>query len=218
MLTISECSSVGSLVLKEKGSIIVGISINNSYFKEPNLEKILSWSQCNASKVYIMIPDEPSIHTLIAIGYAHKKAENITRLKSNALENKCLKIIQGLNSSVFNVLRWKSIVGSLAYLESLCEMNNLYCTDVNFRKALRDTTAEVVSKYIQHAPTEIEIDNAVVFLIKELSFICNSNNILDSSNVAYLYQNTMNVLRDIVYGKYSFKTSVGFITAIVKEP
>lgn len=214
MLHVKESSVIGQEVLNEQQSIIIGISINNSYFKEENLLRLISWGSTRAQSVAIMIPDLPAISTLMALGMPEDKARREARKKANNLENKCRAIIERLSLQDISIVRWESIVGNINYLQALIAIKEAYDQDDLFRIALRSTTEEVIAAHMHETPSASRIDTGVQFLLQELAFICRSPKIIRQEKVAYVYHHTMQVMKDIMEDKYSFKApSVGFITA-----
>lgn len=195
-------------------TILLGISINNSYFKESNLEKIIKWSKEYGKNTYIMIPDEPAVHTMIALGASSNDAERKARLKSNSLENKCRVLIECLGVEGTTIIRWGSLAPSLLYLESLCEIKYAYDHDPLFQERLRSATKEVLVANGCADTRSSVLDDGVVFLLKELAFIARADVILSEPKVLYVYHKTMAVLKEIIQGRYMFKPSagVGFLT------
>ncbi len=212
-MKIIETSKVGEEVLKNRGVLIIGISICNSYFGEENLQKIIVWAiEQGFTSVYIMIPDEPAVHTLMAVrGYAEGKAKIKSRLQSNALENKCKAILNKISVDGFQILRWGAFDAHPAYIEALQLIRGVYACDTGFKDVLQ----QEVRKVFDTPPTDLQISIAVEFLFKELAFICYSSKILNEPATAYLYHKTMPVMKEIMAGKHSFKSlpNVGFITA-----
>lgn len=215
MLEITDISPIGQQALNERHALIVGISINNSYFKEPALERLLIWATSLVESVYIMIPDEPSVFTLMALGYSKKKAEKEARLKSNNLENKCLAIANRLGLKNITIIRWATLTGSREYLAALAEIKYAYDNQPHLKRALRLTTSKVIAHALSRTPTNDEIDLGVMFLLQELAFICRSNFILKHEKIAYVYHKTMRVMKDVIEGHYYLfrPSNVGFITA-----
>ena len=214
-MQITESSQVGQEVAAGGGALIIGVSINNSYFTEENIEKLLVWATAQSKSVYVMIPDDPAVFTLLALGRTQNEAEKVARLKSNALENKARKIIKRHYLEGIQIVRWDILKGKLKYLEAIAAVCHSYKDDMQMQKALRDTTASVLSGNLGRDATESEIDLGVQFLLHELAFICHSDLILKESKTAYVYHSTMQVMKDIMAGKYSFvpRKNVGFITA-----
>ena len=213
-MDIKDSSLVGNQVLQSKKAIIIGVSINNSYFSEENLKKLLLWAWSYTTRVYVMIPDEPAVHTLIAFGKSQGDAERVARLKSNALENKCRAIIQEKNLTSVQIVRWKNIVDSEHYQSALDVIKREYSGLNCFAKDVNETTLGVLRNAGFDNPTLMQIENGVQFLFKELAFITHSSLILKEENTAYIYHSTMKVLKDILEGQYSFYSTknVGFVT------
>lgn len=212
-MKIIETSKVGEEVLSNKGALVIGISICNSYFSEENLKRIIVWADKEGfSSAYIMIPDEPAVHTLMAVrGYAEGKAKRKSRLQSNALENKSSAILNEVRSGRFQVLRWNLLNTHPVYAEALQKMRSAYMYDQVFKDAIQQETRKV----FEQPPIDSQIGTAVEFLFKELAFICYSSKILNEPATAYLYHKTMPVMKEIMAGEHSFKAlpNVGFITA-----
>lgn len=206
-LQIKEASLSDKVFTNKESSFIIGLSINNSYFKENNIKKLLVWSSLHAKSTYVMIPDEPMVHTFIALGYDKNKAEKIARLKANALENKCLRLVQELDLVYVTIIRWGSIVNNEHYINALKQIKEAYKLDNNFNQAIRKATVEVVKNNSILEITEEKINIGVEFFLKELAFISYSNLILEVKDTAYVYHRTTEVLRDIIYKKYSFHSS-----------
>ena len=214
-MEITETSIVGQQVLEERQTLIIGISLNNSYFKEENLRKLITWATGHSESVYIMIPDEPAVHTLSALGETEKEAQRIAQLKSNNLANKCNRIIQENQLTTVRVIRWKDFKENASYVQTLFDIKTAYGNDVILKQSLREATTHVLHAGGTRVVTEGEIDLGTQFLFKELAFITHADTILGVQKVAYVYHRTMPVLREIVEGIYSFKASpnIGFITA-----
>ena len=216
-MEITETSFIDESPLEDRQlSLIIGISLNNSYFKYDNLKRLISWASCLERKVYIMIPDEPAVYTLLAFGYEEKEAIRIARLKSNALENKCLSIIKELNQEDFvRIIRWKDITDNQHYLQALSEIKEAYDTDTCFKDAIRRTTASVILSNLSEQPNEAQVEIGTTFLFQELAFISYSALILREKKIGYVYHRTMQVFKEIIECHYAFRSnqSVGFITA-----
>ena len=68
----------GYQIVRDKGVAILGMSPGNSYYTTPTVHSLIDFTARIFSKVYAVIPDEPSVHTWKALGYtdreSHKKA------------------------------------------------------------------------------------------------------------------------------------------------
>jgi cyclo(L-tyrosyl-L-tyrosyl) synthase len=213
-MKIIESSSVGTEVLDERQTIILGVSINNSYFKKGNLERLITWASSKAKNVIVMIPDKPSVYTMVACGYEHDKAEREARLKANSLENKVIEIVAEHWIKNVSVIRWNKLVGNPRYLESLVQMKHEYDTDLCFRHATRQMTAEVITNGTSAAASKDQVDTGVCFLLEELAFILNAPAILGEEKVAYVYHKPIKILKDLLAGEYHYEPlpNVEFMT------
>ncbi len=213
-MKIIEASDIGKKVLEEKGILILGLSINNRYFSEENIEKLMNWA-APASSTCIMIPDEPAVCTMMALGKSREDAERVARLKSNALENKCKKIQERLNLSSVTILRWKDIKTNISYQHASSHIQKVYNVDASFAAAIDETTREVLKNANSAEPSEQQISIGIQFLLQELAFITYADCFFSGRDVAYVYHRTMKILKDIVDGKYTFRAGrqIGFITA-----
>lgn len=213
-MEIKEYSEVGVDAISERQTVIIGMSVNNSYFNESNIEKLLLWAREKSDSVYVMIPDKPAVATFLSLGYSKEDSERKARLKSNNLENKCRAIMKKHNMYNITVVRWGDIVGSFQYLESIREIKHSYDSDLEFNEKLRSATRDVLLHAGKTEITEGSIDCGVLFLLQELAFITRSTLILKKEKIAYVYHQTMEVLKYIFEDKYQFAPdpNVGFVT------
>lgn len=212
-MEIKECSPIGNEVARGGQTLVVGISINNSYFKMENLERLIAWAAARAKSVYIMIPDEPSVSTLRAFGRTKEDAERVARSKSNALENKCLDIIRRSGVSSVTIVRWNDISPNEEYQNALKAIRRAYVYDLSFREAVHSTTYAVLKNAGIADPGSVAIETGAEFLLQELAFIARANLVLKEGKTAYVYHKTMEILKNVIGGEYSFKADpgVGFI-------
>ncbi len=90
------------------------------------------------------------------------------------------------------------------YLSKLNEVDNLYKKNVKFRKAVRETTLEVVSDKMKEDMDD-SIDEACLYLIEELSFVLASPKIYGSKSAKYLYHKNWKIFEDLIEGKFDKK-------------
>ncbi len=212
-MNITEISPLGEQTIKNEGTAILGISVENSYFNEKNLRALIAWAEINFSKIYIMIPDEPAIYTMMAKGYSKTKASTKARLKANALENMCHKITYLWTTEV-EIICWNSIQQNIAYKMSLAKVQTLYEFDTTFNQMVRSTTKEVLTKNSNEVLEE-SIDLGINFLFQELAFISNARQILGESLISYVYHKTMPVLQYVLDRHHVLQNlEVGCITLV----
>lgn len=214
-MRITDISPIGEQIITDKGAVIIGISLENSYFTRENLERILCWARQNAGRIYIMIPDEPAIYTMMGKGYSKEKATTKARLKANALENKCREIAVGLDILI-TIVRWNTVTQKTSYGVNLHHIKEVYKWDKRFRNEMRNTTIEVLSLGGKIPTTREQIDIGVNFLMQELAFLVDAAHILSESSVAYVYHKTMPLLKACLEDEYKITNMrglpVGYIT------
>jgi cyclo(L-tyrosyl-L-tyrosyl) synthase len=214
-MEIIESSCIGDKIISERQAIILGISINNSYFKPAKLAELMLWATKKSSKIYIMIPDKPMVHTLVATGKSLQEAERIARLKANNLANKWELIKKEHGLADVNIVRWGYVEQSKDYWNTLADITRAYHADHEFRDALAKTTTEVLMNNNQEEGV-LNLEEGVQFILQELAFITAANRILGQEKTGYVYHKTMKVMKEIFEGKYSFKPDpgTGFLTVV----
>ncbi len=214
-MEIIESYPIGDKVISERQVIILGISINNSYFKTEKLRELILWATDKTSKVYIMIPDKPMVHTLVATGKSLQEAERIARLKANNLANKCELIKKEQGLADVNIVRWGYVEQSKDYWNTLADITRAYHVDHEFHDALARTTTEVLANNDQYEGM-LTLEEGVQFILQELAFITAANRILGQEKTGYVYHKTMKVMKEIFESKYSFKPDpgTGFLTVV----
>ena len=144
-MIIHSTSPLGEKVLAEKTAVLLGLSIRNSYFKEENLQELISWAQNSVAQVFIMLPDVPAISTLRSLGYDENKAKATAMLACNNLENKCRRIMESLGATEnVRIIRWKDQEGNKAYETMWENLTKLYEKETDFRSDVRETTMGVI--------------------------------------------------------------------------
>ncbi len=211
-MTITHSSPIGQEVLSGGHPLILGISLGNRYFKSDNLAKLISWSTANKRKTYLMIPDEPYVHTLRAISPHSIHAKRDSRLKAHNVENKCQRIAAVLERNAV-VIRWKSVSSNEFYQLALQELLLLYQHHPQFKCAVQEMTIHVLQSAGIPIPPSTSIEIGVHFVLEEFAFITRADKILGEKMTAYVYHKPTPVLFDLLDGTYPFKPgAVGYIT------
>lgn len=213
-MKIHSQSVIGERALKEKEAVLIGLSIKNSYFKDENIEELISWAHEHFGKVNIMCPDEPAFHTLLSLGHSEKKAKEKSTLECNRLVNKCNRVIANLKlADRARIIRWVDLNQNEAYRSTLKDIEHLYKSNESFRTDVRATTRQVIEQHGTTLPIETAIDIGVDFFLKELALIINSAEILKVPLSAYVYHKRMPVLEHMLDGKYGYQppTNTGYL-------
>jgi tRNA-dependent cyclodipeptide synthase len=203
-MIVTDISPTGKLVLQEKQAVIIGLSIRNNYFRGDTIEQITNWAKDNFCTLVFMLPDEPAIDTLTALGYSAEKAKQKAMLACNNLENKCRRIIDKFNiGTMAQIVRWAKLQHNPAYQESYSKLSQLYNEDELFRLDIKQSTRQMMERHKTKLPIEEAVAIGGQFLIKELSFITAASEILSLNCAsAYLYHRQFDVHRNLLAGRY----------------
>jgi tRNA-dependent cyclodipeptide synthase len=188
-------------------ALIIGVSINNSYFNEKNLERLLVWASRFGIRPKVFIPDGPMIDTFIALGYSEKVAAQKARIKANALENKCHMIMGRHDLDNIRVVRWSELAANKVYLEGLKKMENLYAHNEVFKKDVHEATEKVLKSNGVIHPEQEKIEIGTGFLIKELAFMIHACFIFHEEKYCSVYHRKTQILFDLIEGNYGIDVS-----------
>jgi tRNA-dependent cyclodipeptide synthase len=198
---------IGYKVVENKGTGILFISPENSYYSEENIHKQLECCLNSFSQVYVMIPEGPLVHNYLAMGYEKIDAERKARLKCNNLKNKARRGIDLLvenNINKPNVIDWKQErEGNDYYKKELDLFSNLYKTDGTFQDDVNNMASIVLGKKANMpALTNNSIEEASKYVIEELAFMHSAPMMLNVKELTYVYHKEWPIFENYVNGKY----------------
>ena len=192
---------------------LIWMSAGNSYFNEQTIGKILAFAGKKFQKIIILSPDKPAEHTFKALGYPENKARRKAKLNANLLINRAKRKLEKIkNKDKFYFVNWeKGVINNLEYKTRYEEILFLYKNNPNFREDARETTKKVLDKNF-HGDVNIEkyIDEAVLYLIEEFSFILSCQIIYKVKKVTYLYHTNWEIYQNFIKGKYDGKKRENF--------
>jgi len=206
----------GYTTLKEKGLVIVWMSVGNSYFKKEIIQNLIEFSVDNFSQVKLLAPFEPAKHTYQALGYEERTARKKARLNSNRLKNHMFKAIEGLpeqKKKKIQIVDWDiDVANQKPYLKALKEIVKLYKENSSFNKDAKDTTSKVLKQKHKEVSEEA-IDKGVEYLLEELAFIIASPELFNVKRTAYVYHRKWLIYEKLVNGRYDpkIRESLGFL-------
>jgi len=206
--------------LEEKGVVLCGISLGNSYYSQKNITSLVKFWSCHASKMYPFIPGTPSIHTYKAKGDDQIKATRKARQNHTRLQKYAADVAKQLVCTESNFqyipLNWDdTIENNSTYQASLTEIRKLYETNQEFFTDVRKLTQGVLDhhKHQEEGQVEKAIDEGKEYLLKELSFLVVSPSILGVDHLTYVYHTTWPIFNKLLNGIYNQKViqNVGFL-------
>src|SRR3989344_5343457 len=196
-----------------KGLALIWMSAGNSYFDEKTIGKLLKLADKNFSKIIVLSPDKPAEHTFKALGYPDNKAKRKAKLNANLLINRVKReLLKVKNKAKFSFVNWEGdVVNNSDYKKKYQEVIFLYKNNASFRKDARETTKKVIDdKFNTVIEMERAIDEAVFYLIEELSFVLSCPSIYEADNISYLYHQNWEIYENFINGKYDGKKRKNF--------
>ena len=196
----------GLMNFENNGPMLCGISLGNSYYKKENIYNIMNFFSHYNCSVYPFIPGTPSVHTYLWKGDTENKANKKARLNHRRLQRFSLSSSEETGCT-FNKLSWdEDIENNDIYKKSYENIIKLYDNDENFRNDVNTLTSGVVG---ENGNTDI----GKFFLLKELSFLIKSPDILNEEYITYVYHTEWDILNNLLNGKYLHPptNNVGFI-------
>jgi len=206
----------------KRGYGLIWMSAGNSYFKEEIILKLLRFGSKNFNEIIILSPDEPAEHTYLALGYEEKNAKRKAKLNSNLLKNRAKRAIEILkkegNKTNFKIIEWTNEINKQKnYQEELIKIQKLYNSNISFQKDTKEITKKVMeNKSITNQ--NINIDEGVKYLIKELAFVIVTPIIYNTHHVTYIYHNEWTIFQKLIDGEYDGKqrNNLSFMLSNIK--
>ena len=212
----------GRIYLKDKPSIILGISPGNPFFyKMENLVKMLGFSKNNSDhKVLLFLPDKISQHNYRAVGSSNP--EKSARLKANRLRNKCKEAIRSCGIERAEFINWShDVETSTSYTDAFNHVKHLYQVNNQFQKDVQESTQSALvslkigrDKNMLKSSENMTIDMAegVKYVLKELAFLSVVSDIYEGcEKFVFVYHRPWSVLEKFFDGGYDkiSRTSLG---------
>jgi len=192
---------------------LIWMSAGNSYFNEETIGKLLKFADKRFSKIIVLSPDKPAEHTFKALGYPENKARRKAKLNANLLINRAKRELEKIkNKDKFLFVDWESNVAkNLEYKTRYKEIIALYKANATFRQDARETTKKIIEeKASEILDIEKSIDESVLYLLEEISFVLSCPAIYRVSKVTYLYHQQWKIYENFIAGKYDGKKRSNF--------
>ncbi len=192
---------------------LIWMSAGNSYFDEKTINKLLKFADKRFSRVIILSPDKPAEHTFKSLGYPDNKARRKAKLNANLLINRAKRELQKIRGkNKFSFVDWESdVIGKPEYKRRYKEVMLLYKNNLSFREDARETTKKVIAdKFNEVIEMEKAIDEAVFYLLDELSFVLSCLSIYGVEKIIYLYHQHWEIYENFIKGKYDDKKRDNF--------
>jgi len=231
---------VGQRVLENDGMALIGVSPQNSYFNDQNIQHLLFGVPAYFKKIKVWFPYEISAITYKALGYDPKGVMKQLRRYANRPRNKCIRDIQYVQKNLLwyerhdgstisiEMINWNEQVASRpVFIEYLKKIKVLYSKDSQFRKDARDTEYEFFgdkifdprySNLVEGVDNlETVIDNGVEYTLQQLAFLLSFPQLFGEA-FAYIYHDRWPILENLIEGRYGnmdSKDDIGYLITLV---
>lgn len=170
------------------GYAILGVSPFNSHFTETAITDLVAWASAGFAGFTLFIPDEPTVFSLMALGYSAKDARKKSRRQCSYLRNKCLKALHanGVPDDPARVTLHENLMGNERYRAKLCYVLEMYRSSTTFANACdafgRDFLANKVA-----LPDQQSVALASQYFLHELPVFIYGNHIFDVNRAVFVY-------------------------------
>ena len=202
--------------------VVFGISPLNSYFSLENIMALSHWATGHFKSFSLFIPDEPTVYTLLALGYEKEKARKKAIKQCKYLKTKCLKALANLDipesETQEKILDFNFLGENTQYLSSLRFYEEKYMNDISFKRGCLETSKYVIQNNTQRIDDDM-LEIAAKYLLAELPIFFNSAKILNKKSSVFCYRNCFPFIQHILERKSSVEVSEnqGYIVVDVES-
>ncbi len=179
-------------VFQKKETLLLGISMGNSYFTKERLLLILLGFSSFFENVAVLLADTLAVHNYRILGYDETKIKRKLRTNSNHARNKIQnaidEIVQIHHKENITFYQWDDVEAFHPYHQSLEKVSKLYDNDPRFAQEINQIVLHVMENHISDKISHLNvIDEAKWYFLKELAFIHASADFFNSSVVSAYY-------------------------------
>jgi len=199
-------------LVQKRGLMTVGISIGNGYFNKERLEVILMGMANYFAEVLIIIPDLPTLHSYLALGYdEHHAMERVKKHRQDI--SRCCRQISEQAESVFakknvNILTWSDHLFPKDYYRSAYDRAvAIYNSDDGFKESiLRNTERYILARLEGQDVQQLGgmrkiVEKAALYLVEEMAFHEMFHSIFGKDVIASYYKG-LELIPDYISGFY----------------
>jgi len=189
-----------------KSLAIVGISLNNGYFKDYEIRFLLQEAVGRFGRCAVMVADVPAIATYMALGYEESKARGKALSNGNSLKNRTRRQAEalGYGEDLVRIIDWaKEVEDDPRYRRHYDRLMEKYNRLPEFAQNVRQTSAEVLAG-AEKPPVDRDaaIETATHYLLSELAFMEFTPELLGCKKACFLYHRNWQVYEDYIHGRY----------------
>lgn len=184
---------------------VIGMSPENSYFKDYEVRFLLEECINRFGNCAVMVADVPAIATYVALGYDQKKARNKAIPKGNNLKNRTRRLAEelGYDEKQVRIVDWaEEVETDSKYLEHYDSVVQKYKELPPFADRVRTTCREVLENSQRYLDLDEATEAATHYLLSELAFLEFAPAFFSTQRVCYVYHRNWQVYEDYISGRF----------------
>jgi hypothetical protein len=209
----------GYHVLQNGGIAILGMSPGNSYFKQHIIYDLINFTTNVFSKIYIIVPDQPSIHTYKSLGYNNhestQRAYKYSRRLINHIDKNIIQTLQEKPNAFIYRFKWKTDIElSFCYQKQLKYVSEIYKSHTEFRNDAHNQVEQVIRHHTKEGPviTMENLEKGAQYVIEEIAFCLACPTLLETNNIALVYHKDWPLCNKFFSGYYTgVFYNIGFV-------
>jgi cyclo(L-tyrosyl-L-tyrosyl) synthase len=196
---------------ERKEHICFGVSPFNSLFSQEYLEGLVIWAQDNFKSFHFFLPDEPTIHTLEALGYNQEEAKKKMRKQINWLKNKIHKALESKELMVNDhLLDWKTLDLNEDFRKELNNIYQLFDGNTEFRNQCLESSRWVLQNKMQEGKvTDKCLLKAVKYFLSEVPIFAATNKIIGSETSIFCYHQSIQFHEELYSNRLVYRPCPG---------
>jgi cyclo(L-tyrosyl-L-tyrosyl) synthase len=149
--------------------MLFGVSLFNSFFSQARLSELARWALVRFDSVHFLVADQPSTHTLIAVGYSAERARAKVEQEGRLARNRVRRAVADAGAADPDslLLGWRDLELNPGYLR----LRGLVRTAFDSSREFRHSCLAVSRDYLRHrgvSPTEQQVITASEYFLNEL--------------------------------------------------
>ncbi|MGW5054297.1 tRNA-dependent cyclodipeptide synthase [Actinokineospora sp. NPDC004072] len=201
--------------------VCIGISPFNSYFTAERIADLARWAMARFGSFHFFVPDEPSAHTLQALGYDPRRAARKAQRQGNYTRNKISRALEQLPAPDRRdlVLDSAALAGNASYQRLLSEAHHRFRTDPAFAEGCLAASGWVMERRLPDGeqPTRAQLRHAVRYFLAELPMFIGAVEVVGARSSVFAYHQRVGFLERLYRGELSWKPLPGQGFVLVEQ-
>ena len=198
--------------------VIVGMSLENSYFSRERITRLFRFLAALESDVFALIMDQPAEHNYRALGFGPE--ETVRKIKSRSADlrravRQAMRADElGPGAGKFHELPWEGVRGDEDFQRQLRTLREIYSSDSRFREDVERPVREYLKSGLRRLgradlPGPKMVEGASAYALEELALVLASPRIMACPASVYLYHRGWPPFERLMTGGYGQPPAAG---------